>query len=139
LTGGTASILPHRTVDGADFDWSLCRTFLAVVRGGSIQAAALDLGISHPAVRRQLARLEESFGAPLLSRSQAGTALTPLGAALLRSAEAMESAARAMASQASSSELIGTVRIATDDLMVREVLPAAIASLRVANPGAYEP
>ena len=41
-------------IDPYRFDWSLCRSFLTIVRNGSISAASRELGLSHPIVQRHL-------------------------------------------------------------------------------------
>ena len=47
-------------------DWSLYRTFLAVLRDGSLSGAARRLGLTQPTVGRQLDALETALGAELL-------------------------------------------------------------------------
>jgi DNA-binding transcriptional LysR family regulator len=49
-----------------DFAWMT--TFVAVARTGSMTAAAAELGISQPGVSRQIQRLEEEIGIPLVDR-----------------------------------------------------------------------
>jgi DNA-binding transcriptional LysR family regulator len=56
------------------------RVFLAVVRTGSLSAAARALGISQPAVTKQLQTLEDQLGLDLVTRGHAGVVgLTPAG------------------------------------------------------------
>ncbi|MFA5664754.1 MAG: LysR family transcriptional regulator [Burkholderiaceae bacterium] len=50
-----------------------------VARLGSLSRAAAVLGLAQPALSRQLKRLEEEYGAPLLYRHGRGVALTPEG------------------------------------------------------------
>ncbi len=68
----------------------LLRTFLAVVRAGSITAAAVQLHRSQPAVTAALQRLEGAFGEPLFDRGARGVRLTHLGHRLRPHAEALE-------------------------------------------------
>ncbi|MBV8971429.1 MAG: LysR family transcriptional regulator, partial [Sphingomonadaceae bacterium] len=35
-----------------NLDWDLCRSFLAVLREGSLAGAARRLGVAHPTIRR---------------------------------------------------------------------------------------
>lgn len=53
--------------------------FMAVVRRGSIRAAAAELGIVQSAISRQLQGLEHELGTPILERNTRGIRLTPAG------------------------------------------------------------
>ncbi|MCG8562872.1 MAG: LysR substrate-binding domain-containing protein [Hyphomicrobiales bacterium] len=53
------------------------RAFEAVVRCGSITAAAADLGVTHGAVSKQVAQLEDWFGRRLFRRMATGVRPTP--------------------------------------------------------------
>lgn len=53
--------------------------FIRTVEGGSISAAARTLGLSRPAVSRQLARLEEQLGVALLERGPRSVVPTAAG------------------------------------------------------------
>ena len=70
----------------------------AVVRHGSVSRAAVELGVSQPAVSQQLRSLERFFGRPMIERSPTGFTLDPeveLFAARLRPAVAEIRAAAA--------------------------------------------
>jgi DNA-binding transcriptional LysR family regulator len=56
------------------------RAFLTVADTGGLTAAAQRLGVSKSIVSRQIARLEKSLGAVLLTRTTRGAALTEAGA-----------------------------------------------------------
>lgn len=56
-------------------------TFVKTVQGGSIAAAARQLGITAAAASQNLARLEKDLGVRLLSRTTRSQALTPAGEA----------------------------------------------------------
>ncbi|MDM0106894.1 LysR family transcriptional regulator [Variovorax sp. J22R24] len=118
-------------------DWESQRAFLAVLREGSLSAAARALGIAQPTVRRRLDALERSIGVALFTRSPSG--LTPTDAAreLGTHAETMAAAADAFARAASADTdaASGTVRITASDVMGAEVLPAVLAELQDAQPG----
>lgn len=66
--------------------------FLAIVRTGSIHAAAQELNLSQPALSRTLADLEEKLGAKLMNRSRTGVSLTNAGEIFMRHAMASVSA-----------------------------------------------
>ncbi|HEX7748422.1 MAG TPA: LysR family transcriptional regulator [Bordetella sp.] len=59
------------------------RYFIAVCTAGSVAGAAKVLHIAQPALSRQMAALEDEFGARLLVRLPRGVALTRAGEALL--------------------------------------------------------
>lgn len=54
--------------------------FLAVVQHQQVRRAALELGVSQPAVTKGIQRLEAELGFPLFTRSRRGMALTPVAA-----------------------------------------------------------
>lgn len=58
---------------------SYIQAFVAVIKAGSIHAAARDLGLSQPALSKSLRALEEELAAPLLTRSIKGVKLTDYG------------------------------------------------------------
>jgi DNA-binding transcriptional LysR family regulator len=123
--------------DSTQHDWSLYRTFLAVVRTGSLSGAARALGITQPTVGRHIAALESSLGGkPLFTRSQEGLLATDVARDLLPHAEAMASAADALLRAASgqSDEVAGTVRLTASEVMGAEVLPAMLTAFRNDHP-----
>ncbi len=63
------------------------RTFVAIANCGNFGEAALELGISQAAVSYAIATLEEELGVVLLTRSRSGATLTPVGEAILGSAQ----------------------------------------------------
>lgn len=58
---------------------SALKTFLRVAETGSFSAAAIDLGLTQPAVSRQVAALEDHFNSRLLHRTTNAIALTAEG------------------------------------------------------------
>ncbi|ADI14368.1 LysR family transcriptional regulator [Truepera radiovictrix] len=68
------------------------RAFDAVARYRSVTQAARALGLSQPALSRQLAQLQEALGRPLYRRTATGVDLTPFGEALLPHARAVSEA-----------------------------------------------
>lgn len=55
------------------------RTFVLFAEEGSVQKVAQRLPLTQPAVSRQIQRLEQALGAPLLDRRQKPPKLTPMG------------------------------------------------------------
>ena len=120
----------------AEPDWSLYRTFLAVLRDGSLSGAARRLGLAQPTIGRQLDALEADLGAPLFVRSQRGLVATELAIGLAPHAEALEAGAAALLRAASSSTdaVEGTVRVSASEIVATEHLPPLLALLRRGYP-----
>lgn len=58
------------------------RAFEAVARLGSLKRAAEELNVTHGAISRQIANLEQTLGVPLLEKEGRGVKLTDAGARL---------------------------------------------------------
>src|ERR1044071_8403300 len=98
-------------------DWDDFRFVLAIVRGGTVSAAAKQLGVDHATVIRRVDRLEKHLSAKLFDRRKTGYLLTEAGQRVADSAEAMESTIVANQEQVGGSvaRLTGTVRIGAPD------------------------
>ena len=98
-------------------DWDDFRFVLAIVRGGSVSAAAKQLAVDHATVIRRVDRLERHLSAKLFDRRKTGYLLTEAGQRVADSAEAMESTivANQEAVGGSRAQLTGTVRIGAPD------------------------
>ncbi|WP_295985753.1 LysR family transcriptional regulator [uncultured Variovorax sp.] len=116
--------------------WELYRSFLGVLREGSLSGAARSLGITQPTAGRHVAALEEALGVVLFTRSQTGLLPTEVALALRTHAEAMESIAASMERAATSQGegVRGVVRISASEVVGAEVLPPILARLREAHP-----
>lgn len=119
-----------------DVSWDLYRSFLAVVRLGSLSGAARQLGATQPTLGRHIEALEDVLGLPLFTRSQGGLKPTVAALALVPQVEAMEAAAAALRRSADSTrdDDGGTVRITASEIMGAEVLPPILAGLQEAHP-----
>jgi len=116
-------------------DWSLYRSFLSVLRLGSLSAAARDEGLTQPTVGRHVDALEQALGVALFTRSQTG--LTPTEAALELQpyAESLEATAAALVRAAvGRAGTHGTVRITASEIVGAEVLPPILTQLHAAHP-----
>lgn len=71
------------TTNRDDLELSLLRTFLAVVRHGSMGRTAAAVAKTQPAVSQQMSRLEKIIGRKLFYRSRAGVTLTSHGELLV--------------------------------------------------------
>ncbi|MBX3507079.1 MAG: LysR family transcriptional regulator [Parvibaculum sp.] len=116
--------------------WELYRSFLAVVREGSLSGGARLLGLTQPTVGRHIDALEQSLGTALFTRSQGGLAPTELALSLVPHAEAMSMAAEALQRAASgeAEDDRGTVRITASEMIGTEVLPPILARFREEHP-----
>jgi DNA-binding transcriptional LysR family regulator len=116
--------------------WELYRSFLAVIREGSLSGAARALRLTQPTIGRHVDSLEEGLGASLFTRSQAGLRPNSAAVALVPYAEAMANAADALLRAASgeAAEERGTVRITASEMIGSEVLPSALAAFREMHP-----
>lgn len=123
---------------GSDrFDWSLVKSFVAVLDAGSLMGAARKLGAQQPTLSRHIAELEAQLGAPLFERT--GRGVTPTAAALAiaeaarRMEDGAESLARALAGQRDAPT--GTVRITTSEVAAAYLLPSILVALQEEEPG----
>ncbi|QUD86827.1 LysR substrate-binding domain-containing protein [Phenylobacterium montanum] len=71
------------------FDLTDLRLFCAVADEGSITAGAAKSALALAAASTRIRALEQSLGAPLLTRSRLGVALTPAGQAFTKHARAI--------------------------------------------------
>jgi DNA-binding transcriptional LysR family regulator len=120
----------------SNIGWELYRSFLGVLREGSLSGAARALGITQPTAGRHVAALEEALGVVLFTRSQTGLLPTEVALSLRAHAEAMESTAASLERAASSQGegVRGVVRVSASDVVSVEVLPPIVARLREAHP-----
>ena len=77
--------------------WTLIRTFDAVVKTGSLSWASRQLGLTQPAISRHIDLLEEQLRIQLFQRSHEGMRLTAKGADLVTVARDMTSSATSFA------------------------------------------
>jgi DNA-binding transcriptional LysR family regulator len=119
-----------------DIGWELYRSFLSVLKEGSLSGAARALGITQPTVGRHVSALEKSFGLALFTRSRAGLLPTEAALALRAYAQEMQSTAAALQRAAASQGegVKGTVRVSASEVVGAEVLPSIVARLRQAHP-----
>jgi DNA-binding transcriptional LysR family regulator len=117
--------------------WELYRSFLAVIREGSLSAAARRLALTQPTVGRHVESLARTLAIPLFTRSPSGLLPTEAALGFVPHAEAMEAAAAALERAASgeAAEERGTVRLTASEVMGVEVLPAMLARFCIRHPG----
>ena len=119
------------------FDWTLVRSFLAVLEHGSLLGAARALRASQPTIGRHITEMESQLGVALFERG--GRGLKPLDMALrlADSARAMEAGALQLQRSVSSlnSAISGTVRITASQTVACVLLPPILARLKQKLPG----
>jgi len=117
-------------------DWDDLRIFLAVLRGGSMIAAARFTGLDHSTVTRRITKLEERIGQVLLHRSPAGVTPTEAGSLLTQHAEriADEIAAARTLLDAQEEQVSGVVRLATPEAFGLFIVAPAIEQLYRRHP-----
>ncbi|WCK68998.1 LysR family transcriptional regulator [Agrobacterium tumefaciens] len=107
---------------------SALRSFLRVAETGSFSAAALDLGLTQPAVSRQVSSLEEHYSTRLFHRSTNALSLTVEGEQMISMAQTVIDAVEALGETASADGIAsGKVRIslpAALGLYISDRLPA---------------
>jgi len=124
-------------MDNAEPGWDLYRSFLAVLRLGSLSAAGRALGLTQPTIGRHIATLQACLGGRVLfTRSQSGLIATAAAHELRPHAEDMAAAAAAFVRMGSGNleETAGVVRLAAADVVGVEVLPAILAEFRYKYP-----
>ena len=119
------------------FDWTLVRSFLAVLDAGSLMGAARQLGAQQPTLSRHIAELEAQLGAPLFERTGRGVLPTAQALAIADAARQMATSADALArtSTRSREATTGTVRITSSEVAASYLLPPVLAQLQQAEPG----
>jgi DNA-binding transcriptional LysR family regulator len=111
------------------------RAFVAVAASGSVNRAAIRLGLTQPAVSRRVQRLERSLGAPLLDRHSKPPALTPAGRRTLEDCRRVLAAVDDMESRASAGgEPAGDLRLGVSYAAHERLLTRALDALRRSFP-----
>ncbi|QPF71945.1 LysR family transcriptional regulator [Roseateles sp. DAIF2] len=111
---------------------------LALVRGGSLTAAAQLVGMDASTVFRGVQRAEKLTGQRLFERSRTGYRATELGLRLAQHAEGIEAeleAARGAVRQDDGAAVSGTVRISTTDTLLHGLLMPVLPPLLAAHSG----
>ncbi|MDE8344763.1 MAG: LysR family transcriptional regulator [Acidocella sp.] len=113
------------------------RVFVRVAEAGSFSAVARELGISQPAVSRQIAALEDHVGERLLQRTTRSLTLTDDGRDLLghatRVLDALEEAETAVGRRRGT--VSGMVRLSVPVTFGRLHLASRLGRLMAAHPG----
>ncbi|KQN76453.1 LysR family transcriptional regulator [Devosia sp. Leaf64] len=117
-------------------DWSLWRSFAAVIENGSLSGAARALKSSQPTVGRHVELLEDQLGVQLFERSLSGlkpneTALKLYGPIARAKGELAEAT---MMAEGAQDDTGGTVRITASTMISNYVLPEILYTIRMLHP-----
>lgn len=113
------------------------KSFLAVVRHGSIRAASAELNLAQSAISRQLQALEHQVGTLLLERRPRGVVPTEAGLLLLRYARSAAHDVDRLMSEIDALRGLerGQLRITAIESLVPTLLPQVIDRFRRRHPG----
>src|SRR5688572_29779122 len=119
------------------FDWTLMRSFIAVMDAGTLQAAARKLRSSQPTIRRHITMLEQQLNSVLYERTGRQLLPTALAHSIAEHARVMETSANAigLALTAKNQASTGTVRISASQTSACYLLPSILKNLRDQEPG----
>ena len=106
------------------------KCFARVARLGSMRRAADHDHVSPSAISRQIAKLEEAIGQPLLERRPGGVALTPIGEIVLRHADHVLRQMVDLGFELDAQRRAGTVRIVSIEGITRSFLAPFMGQLR---------
>ncbi|MBY6265159.1 LysR family transcriptional regulator [Azospirillum sp. 412522] len=117
-------------------NWDDLRYLLAVARHGSLSAAARALGVNHSTVLRRVTALEQAMGAQLFDKMPGGYVLTSAGDEMHRVAQKMEEdlAAANRLLSGRDTQIGGTLRVTTVDILTLYILPRHVAAFRRRHP-----
>lgn len=112
------------------------QSFLQVAQARSFSKAAALLGVTQPALSRQMQRLEEEVGQSLLHRDGRGIALTEAGRIFLVRARAIVDEMQGARSELANlrGEPRGTVTIGLPPTLSQALLPGMVRRIRSAYP-----
>lgn len=116
--------------------WDDLRTVSAIVRGGSLVAAARAVNVSHATVFRRLGDIEARLGVKLFARARTGYVPTPAGEELAAAAAELETGIVATERRLMDRDLRpgGRLRVATTDTLLMGLLTPIFRRFRAAFP-----
>lgn len=116
--------------------WNHLNAFHATATGGSLSAAARQMGLTQPTLSRQIQALEAELGVTLFERPGRKLVLTQTAKELLGYIETMQEAATALtlAANGQTKDISGRVCISATDSMATYVLPELIGRLKELAP-----
>lgn len=117
-------------------NWDDFAYFLAVVRGGSLSAAAAEMGTSASTVSRHIDALEARLGLSLFLRQPRGYVLSDTGTELLARVSEVERAVKAVERMgAVASDVAGEIKIAAPESIANYLILPHLPELLREHPG----
>jgi DNA-binding transcriptional LysR family regulator len=110
---------------------------VAAARCGSLTAAAVELGLTQPALSRSIRELERALGVRVLERGRFGVVPTEYGEALIARGHAIEAELRAATQEIDAIRRAGGARvlIGCGPSEATRLLPIALEALHASGPG----
>ena len=104
-----------------EMDWDDIRYLLALVRQGSVRAAATQLQVNHTTVSRRIRRMEERLGSRMVQKTLGGYQLTSSGEAMLVAGERIEHDLASVLKQVEGADqaVSGRVSITLTDILLK--------------------
>ena len=128
-----------KETDKTALDWALLRSFVAVMRHGTLSAAAAAIGQTQPTIGRHIRSLEAAIGEALFARRSNALTPTDRALALFERASVMEEAAfaveRDVAGGRDTGAIAGTVRLSVPEVFGSHLLPPVLARFQAQFPG----
>ena len=121
----------------SDLDVPRLRQLAMIVRHHSFSKAAEQMGISQPALSKNIRTLERALGVQLLERGRFGAIPTAFGLALVRHADSIDAELRSASQEIEALRVArsGHARIGCGPSEATRLLPTALGRLRTAAPG----
>ena len=121
----------------SDLDVPRLRQLAMIVRHHSFSKAAEQMGISQPALSKNIRSLERALGVQLLERGRFGAIPTAFGLALVRHADSIDAELRSASQEIEALRVArsGHARIGCGPSEATRLLPTALGRLRSAAPG----
>jgi DNA-binding transcriptional LysR family regulator len=112
--------------------------FLAVARHGQVRRAALELGLSQPALTKGLQRLEKELGFPLFERGPRGMALTRVAEQFRQRTQVLRGSLDEAIKEAADLHLgaMGVLRVGVSPLYAQRLFVPACLQLHQQRPAA---
>ena len=118
-------------------NWPWLRSFVAVLKTGSLTAAARQLNTTQPTVGRHIRALERQLGETLFDRHPNGLVPTARATEIYERAAAVEEAVSGLTASVgqASPQVSGLVRLTTSMVFAVELLPGLLQDLLHTHPG----
>lgn len=129
--------VPEETAEMQGLNWNDLRCVLAVARGGTLAAAARQLGVDETTVARRLAATEAALAARLFGRVATGRLkATPAGELAIGRAQRVEREVGELAAAIGGDDrtVAGSVSVTAVPILVHHVLVPALPQLRARYP-----